>query len=233
MAYPINVTFILDKSGSMSSVREAAITGFNEYINELKQGGFHYYVTLVLFNNGIEERFTKMPIAQVPALSELTYQPEGGTALYDAVCQTLGGTVNRDQEVAENILRRFKKEDAKPETPAQADQNVVVILTDGEENASRRWRSEDFKALVERREATGRWKFVFLGANQDAWQNAQNWGFAAASVASFNNTEKGLGNAMLRTAQVTNCFSASVMSGGDVNADFFSKEDQTNLKNTK
>lgn len=219
----------------MGSVREAAITGFNEYINELKNSGFHYYVTLVLFNDELEQRFTKLPIAQVPALTQLTYLPNGGTALYDAVCNTLGSPIESSNvPLSTKILRRFEKHVpnvlSRPVDVGQ--QNIVVILTDGEDNCSRRWRSADFRSLVETREATGRWKFVFLGANQDAWANAQQWGFAEASVASFNNTTRGLGNAMLRTAEATNCFMAQVSSGAAPKS-FFSKEDQENLKDVK
>jgi hypothetical protein len=86
------------------------------------------------------------------------------------------------------------------------------------------------KTKIEELTEGGLWSFVFLGANQDAWVNAQKFGIAQMNSASFNSTDKGMKNAFRSAAVNTAAFA---MSAKDTTADFFSKEDQDNLKSTE
>ena len=201
----MHVLFILDKSGSMSSVRESTISGFNEYLKTLRNDReTEYTLTVTLFDTMMERYVSSKPLESVEPLSEKTYCPGGNTALYDAACTTI-----------------LAHEEGK-------EKKLVVIITDGEENASQKYTQDDFKRLVTRLTIDG-WKFVYLGANQDAWANAQKYGFSAQSVASFNSTVRGTQNAFSNVAVNTVAYAASA----STTADFFSEEDQAELKNIK
>lgn len=224
-----NIAFILDKSGSMGSVCEAAISGFNEYVNTLRFSKEDYNFSATLFDTKVQDFCLNQPINAVPALSSLTYRPDGGTALYDAVCSTVKRMQGEPSGLAEKILSFFRP--MKP-TEASEGMNIVVILTDGQENASTMYNGNDFKKLVESLQATGKWKFVFLGANQDAWANAKQWGFTQDAVSNFNSTVRGTANAFHVSAQSTVNYTSAV-ARGDVNAIFYSPESKLNLEKTK
>lgn len=160
---------ILDKSGSMGFIQKATIDGYNEYIGGLKDTeGAKFYLTL--FDTNVDQRIKGVEIKDVAKLDTDGYRPAGATALYDAVCETL---TKAKGKVADD------------------DKALVVIITDGEENSSREHTQQDFKKMVEELQAKGNWTFTYLGANQDAWANAQRWGFKQGNVATFNATDVG------------------------------------------
>ena len=136
--------FLLDRSGSMESCCIDTIDGFNTFIESQRQ--FGGTMTLCLFDDQFETVYEKMPIADVPQLTEYTFVPRGGTALHDAMGQ---------------VLKMNLSDDA-----------MVIILTDGDENSSRTYTSAHVKDLVNLKP----WKFVYLGANQDAVLAATNLG---------------------------------------------------------
>jgi len=136
--------FLLDRSGSMNSCREDTIQGFNSFVESQKSLGGT--MTLCLFDNEVTILYTKIPIENVVPLSEDTYVPSGGTALYDAMGHIL----------------KMKLEKA-----------LVIILTDGDENSSTKYTSLHIKDLVESKK---NWDFMYLGANQDAVLSAKRIG---------------------------------------------------------
>lgn len=202
------VTVILDKSGSMSTVQQATIDGFNEYLSGLKRDTPHAMLGLTLFNHGVQ---TKEPeqVKLVEDLTLQTYRPSGSTSLYDAVCST---------------LTRIKHKIAKDQ------KSLVVIITDGEENTSTEYTEKHLANLIKELEAKGNWTFVFLGANQDAFAKAGAWGVQAGNTANFNASAAGVG----ATFQAMSVSSAQYMRGASLKTDsFYSKEQQDQLKNTK
>ena len=113
------VTLILDETGSMQDCKGAAIAGVNEYLKTLRQKPTAVRFTLTLFNSGkLDVRHRAVPVAQVPELTELTYQPAEMTPLYDAIGRTLTAAAH--------------------EVPPES-KKLCVILTDGLENASREY----------------------------------------------------------------------------------------------
>lgn len=184
----VNVHFILDKSGSMTSVKNATISAFNEYVETLKNDKkSEYRMTLTLFDTEVVERFSNTKLLSVEKLNAENYNPDGFTALYDAVCRTVKGV----------------KGDS-----AKSDKNLVVIMTDGQENSSKEYNLEAFKAMVDEVAKDKNWTFVYLGANQDSWANAQKFGFDKGNVTNFNQSDLGIKNAMRGTAQATMCYAA-------------------------
>lgn len=201
------VSFILDKSGSMGIVRDATISGFNEYLTTLKNDAMtDYNFSLTLFDTDVIKK-ESVPIASVPALTSETYIPAGNTALYDAVCSTI------------------------KQIPNDTDKKVIVIImTDGEENASREYTQVHMRDLIKEREAKGNWKFVYLGANQDSYASAQKFGISAMNASNFNTTAGGMKATMRGVAQNTMFYSASATNNTQ---DFFSQKDQNNYNDAK
>lgn len=203
------VNFILDKSGSMSSVQDSTISGFNEYIQTLqKDKKSKYEFTLTLFDTITSQPHIQKDIKDVPSLNKETYNPDGYTALYDAVCTTIKNTKEaKNQKV------------------------LTVIMTDGEENSSKEYTQVEMKNLIEDKEKEGNWKFVYLGANQDSYAAAQKFGINPNNTANFNATARGMNMTMSTMASNTVNFSASSGAAGQ-NA-FFTSTDQDILGNTK
>lgn len=204
------VNFILDQSGSMNTVKSATISGFNEYIQSLKNDSEgEYEFTLTLFNTIVKTPYVAAPISSVEPLNTVSYQPDGGTALYDAVCMTI------------NTVKGKVKDNEK---------SVVVILTDGEENSSLKFTSRDFRDLVESLQAKGNWSFVYLGANQDAWNNANKWGFMHGNVVTYTSSLFGTQNAFTVSASATRAFNVNATNTTANSTAFFTKEQKADIE---
>ena len=151
------IVVVLDRSGSMGSIAKSTVEGFNTFLNEQKQAEGEAFMTLIQFDDRYEVNYKSMPIAEVAELIEKeTYSPRGSTALYDSI----GRTINE----------------------LQTDRDVVfVIITDGYENASKEFKGEAIKKMIETLETENKWKFVYLAANQDAIAMGGSIGIKAGS----------------------------------------------------
>jgi hypothetical protein len=161
-----HIYFILDRSGSMSSVQCDVIAGFNSYIQEQNtHNESDLEVTLIQFSNGMEVIFERKDIWDVDNLTTETYVIGGGTQLYD----TIGDTIRMAEK-----------------NKAADEQVIVVVMTDGEENGSGKYDKLSISRLIAAKQEEN-WSFVFLGANQDSYlsggsfglleENIQNWNF--------------------------------------------------------
>ncbi|HEU4683278.1 MAG TPA: vWA domain-containing protein [Nitrospira sp.] len=159
------VTLILDETGSMQSCKGAAIAGFNEYVRSLRREPAETRFTLTLFHSGrTEVRYHAVPVAHVSELDVETYRPQHNTPLYDAIGRTLAL--------------------ARQEAPKEA-KKLCVILTDGEENASREYTRAQIFAMIKSFEWAG-WTFLYLGADHDAWAAGGDLGIAGDNRISFS-----------------------------------------------
>jgi Mg-chelatase subunit ChlD len=145
------ILFILDRSGSMASMRADAIGGFNSFLADQKKVKGKANLTLIQFDHEYEQQHASTPLKDVAPLTEATYVPRGSTALLDAMGRGIS-----------DLKARAKSKDKK----------IVCILTDGQENASREFNKDKIKKLTEECQKDG-WSFVYLGANQDAMHEAQ------------------------------------------------------------
>lgn len=174
--------FILDRSGSMGGLEDDTIGGFNAVIDEHRNAPGDAVVSTILFDHVSEVLHDRVPIQKVRKLMRDDYTVRGSTALYDAV----GNAVRFISKI-----RRYLPADATPT------KTIVVIVTDGYENASRTWSLAELRKLIERKREEG-WEFLFLGANIDAEREAETLGmdrdFAATYVAD------GMGNAVMYEA---------------------------------
>jgi uncharacterized protein YegL len=165
-----NVIFIIDESGSMSTAANDVRGGFNSYVEKLRGDGNEYSLTAVKFGTTVRPLFANLALADVPQLTTANYMPLDSTALYDAI----GYAFTEAQ-------RQWYTEKA----PYGEDRVIVIIMTDGEENASREWSKDGVVAEMKLREAAGNWTFVYLGADQDAWAVASHLGFAQGNTLSY------------------------------------------------
>ena len=168
--------FILDRSGSMAGLESDTIGGFNSLIEKQKKEEGKAYVTTVLFDNRQNTVHDRIDLAEVAPMTEKEYYVGGSTALLDAV----GDTVTH----IEKVHKYIRPEDVPAHT-------MVVITTDGMENASRRWRAADVKKLVEKKKKDG-WEFLFLGANIDAVSEAARFGIDEDRAARYCNDPEGV-----------------------------------------
>ncbi len=155
--------FILDKSGSMSGLESDTIGGFNSMLKKQKVVDGDCRITTVLFDNNYELLHDRIDIRAVSEMTDKEYQVGGSTALLDA----LGRTIGKISAVQKNTAAEYR-----------ANKVMFVIITDGEENASREYSAEKVKAQIEQQKEKYGWEFVFLGANIDAVQTAGHFGIA-------------------------------------------------------
>ena len=146
---------ILDRSGSMASLAPEVINSFNEFINDQKELPGKAKVTLVLFDNQYDVVHDRIALQEMATLNKDLYFARGMTALNDAIGKTIYGVDKKRKKV------------------------IVLIQTDGLENASHEFVNEDIKALVKEKEELG-WKFVFLGANVDSFDEGMGRGIKSA-----------------------------------------------------
>lgn len=166
-----HIAVLLDRSGSMASVKDETISGYNAFIKEQKEAGDNASLSLVQFDSqGIDTLQEFTPIKAVPDLNADTFQPRGMTPLLDA----LGKTINTTGKSLEAI----------PEAN-RPDKIVFVVITDGQENASHQFSKTRIKEMIELQSGTYNWQFVYLGANQDAFAEAGAIGIQQDAAANF------------------------------------------------
>ncbi len=170
------LVFILDRSGSMAGLESDTIGGFNSMIEKQKKQDGECYVSTVLFDSESEVIHDRVKLSDVPRMTDNDYTVRGCTALIDA----LGGAIHH----IGNIHKYARPEDVPTRT-------MFVITTDGLENASRRYTSEDVKRMIEKRKERDGWEFLFIGANIDAVETAARYGIGKDRAVNYNADGKG------------------------------------------
>ncbi|MBR3868022.1 MAG: VWA domain-containing protein [Clostridia bacterium] len=155
------MVFILDRSGSMYGLEKDTIGGFNSMLRKQKKEVGGAFVTTVLFDHEYKIIHDRVPIGDVTEMTANDYQVRGSTALVDAIGKTI-------RHIA-NIHKYGRREDVPENT-------IFVIITDGMENASHEYTSDNVKQMVEHEKQKYGWEFIFLGANIDAVETAKHFG---------------------------------------------------------
>ena len=158
------LVFILDRSGSMYGLEKDTIGGFNSMLEKQRGESGAAYVTTVLFDNRVEFLHDRLPLQQVPPMTEQDYTVRGSTALLDAVGSTI-------RHIAR--IHKYAHPDHKPT------RTLFVIITDGMENASREYTYDKVKQLITHEQEKYGWEFLFLGANIDAAAEGARFGIHA------------------------------------------------------
>ncbi len=153
------IAFILDRSGSMETVRQAAIDGFNKFLLHQQATPGNTRLTLVLFDDWIETHYHSIPICEAVPLTHETFVPRNSTSLLDAIGDTM-----------EVLGQRFA---AMPEAH-RPDRVILAILTDGKENSSERFTWKQVATNISHQTQKYGWEFLFLGAGVETITNANS-----------------------------------------------------------
>ena len=164
------IAFILDRSGSMQQLVPQTLEGFNQFLRDQQALPGQARLTLVLFDDQYEVTVDAVPVAEVVPLDEQTYTTRGCTALLDAIGRTIDDLGHRLSDTQE------------ADRPGKV---IVAILTDGLENASRRYTLADINQRITHQRENYAWEFLFLGANQDAIATAVRMGIQAHNSATY------------------------------------------------
>ena len=171
----IEILVITDESGSMSKMKNDVIGGYNEFLETHQKMAGEAKITFVKFNSGYEIVHNGVNVNDVPKLNHTSYMPGGSTALLDAVGRTI-------DEVGKRLANTPEEE--KPEKV------IVVIMTDGEENASREYSSKQIADKIKEHTDVWKWEFTFIGADQNAWDTAHSLGIHNSATYDVNRTGK-------------------------------------------
>jgi len=172
-----NITILLDRSGSMSDIRDDTTGGFNSFLTDQKELPEGATLTLVQFDNEYEVNYTDIPLQMVKDLDTKTYQPRGSTALLDALGRSIINLGNR----LENI-----QEEERPEKV------TFVVITDGYENASREFTKSKIAEMIKHQKEKYSWNFIFLGANMDAVREGTSYNMDGGKTLTFQATGDGI-----------------------------------------
>jgi len=183
----LHAVLVLDASGSMEHLQSETIKSVNEYITGIVDSVEK--ITIAVFNTGMEGNEIKTKtyedLSDGVELSPADYVCGGATPLLDAVGTAVSGITD------ENAL--------------------VVVVTDGYENSSKEYTGDQIKELIKTKTAGG-WKFIYLGADQDAWGTGQSYGFEAGTNYNFVSTSDGMNDLARSLAVDTSAYAASFTS---------------------
>lgn len=220
---------VLDRSGSMSSCWDATISGLNEQLGtirhlEEKYPEQRYFVSLVVFDTEIDTIFEDKPIGKIEDFDGTEFPPRGGTALHDA----MGIGIS-------NLRVNLNKKDKKSDSISTA---LVVVMTDGWENASKEHNATSIKEIVQELEETGAWTFSYMGANQDAVLTASSFGISAGNSITYTSTAKGASTAydtltkgITSRAKMSNVSYTASAAVGDVTLDAMNLDNESFFSN--
>ena len=162
----------------MAGLEDDTIGGFNAMIEKQKRDPGEALVSTVLFDNDCEVIHDRVDIQKIEPMTRNEYYVRGCTALLDAV----GGAIHHIGNV-----HKYAREEDRPE------KTLLVITTDGMENASRKYSYDRLKAMIERQKEKYGWEFLFLGANIDAAKEAARFGINADRAANYHADHMGTG----------------------------------------
>lgn len=168
----LKIIFVIDESGSMEGTESDVIGGFNNFIDQQKSQLYgKITVSLYKFNTEGYRIFNDLPLSEIRPLTIADYNPGGLTALYD----TIGLAVTDANK------QRHSAESSEPNLV------LMVIITDGQENASRIYSSQIIKELISDREKNKNWQFIYLGTDLGSFADADSMGIKLKASSSKNN----------------------------------------------
>lgn len=183
------IVFLLDMTGSMWSIKDDTIGGFNNFVEEQRAVEGEANMTLILFNSVLyAKEYDGKDIQHVPFLTEESYKPDHNTPLLDSLGKAINETGARIEGLPEN------------ERP---DKVIFVVLTDGQENASKEFSKKQILDMIKHQQEKHKWEFIYLGANQDSFAEAGSIGFATHNIGNFVATGQGVRAAYTQSSGLT------------------------------
>lgn len=181
-----HVVIVLDRSTSMGSIRKQAVDGYNEQISQLKLDAKdpetgQVDVSLITFHSTVTEHLWRQPVEETQQAAPEDYITEGMTALHDAIGH---GITKMQQDVQDDDDTAY----------------LFVIISDGQENSSKKFSAGAIKELIESCEKTGRWTFTYMGCDKlELERVSRDLGFKMDNMAAWENTSRGTRVAMNMT----------------------------------
>lgn len=228
-----DITILLDRSGSMGSIKEATIAGFNEFLKDQQKQDGDRRLTLIQFddpphqfyanivgnimepfvskqpNDGYVVTYDNKSVNSISPLTGETFVPRGGTPLLDSIAMAINETGDRLRSLGE---------------AARPNKVIFVIITDGQENASKLHKKESILNMISHQRSKYNWEFMFLGANQNAIAEATSIGIAAASSMTYYANSVSTRNAFSSASNAVNNYSAG-NTAAFTDADYKAQED--------
>ena len=180
------IVSLVDRSGSMQSILDDAIGGFNTFLRSQQDQPGEAKLSLILFDHEYQIVHQAVDIQQVEPLNQDTYVPRGSTALLDAVGKTIDAVGERLAATPES------------ERPSQV---IISILTDGYENASQTYSKPKVAEMIKHQTEKYNWAFEFQAANMDAFAAAKELSIAPDRVVQFEATSQGVREAFAQQSQ--------------------------------
>lgn len=174
------IVCIIDRSGSMQSIASDAIGGYNAFLDDQKRFPGQARFTLILFDHEYQVAVNSTDIRHANHLNKDTYIPRGSTALLDAIGKTIDDMGARLRDTSEY------------ERPNKV---IIAILTDGQENASKKYSLVNISEMIKHQQEKYSWEFIFLAANQDAFQAASTMSINLKNTFNFAATGVGIRSA--------------------------------------
>lgn len=176
------VWMLLDRSGSMGGLEQAVVQGVNRFITEQAIEPGKCRLTIAQFDSDdpFEVLVDDVSVQKADPHALEQYQPRALTPLLDSVGRLIG--------CADHRVKQRSKAGKKPED------QTIVIVTDGYENASTDYSVSDIHNLITKRREQG-WAFVFMGANQDSYGESARLGVDPRSVQNFEASDEGVDEA--------------------------------------
>lgn len=185
------MVFIIDRSGSMSGLEEDTIGGFNAMLQEQQVVEGEAFLTTVLFDDRYELLYDHVDIQRVAPLTRDDYTVRGSTALLDAIGMT---------------IHKIKKIQRSTSEESRAEKVLFLIITDGQENASRHYTVDMIKERIEHQKQKYGWEFIFFGANMDAIAEAAKIGIAADRARNYSADACGTQSAYTAMSAISSAF---------------------------
>ncbi len=198
------VIVVLDRSGSMAGIASDMEGGFKTFLEKQKKDAGECLVTIYQFDDKFE---TVMEGVDIKNVSGLTLHARGGTALNDAVGRTI------------NLVGKRLAKTSEAERPESV---IIMVITDGGENSSREYTAQQVAEMTKHQQEKYNWKFLYIGANQDAQAVGSTIGVAAVNSLSYSTSAKGIGNTWNIAASGVSCMRAAAES-----TYFFSEQDRS------
>ena len=165
----LSIRIVLDRSGSMRGSEKSTINALNRYLNDLKKAAVKGFITLSTFDSeSIEVPINEVHVDDLKDFSTDLLQPRGGTPLFDAIGLAIFNLENIDS-VAEN-------------------KKVLVIVTDGRENASKEYNYTNIKKMINEKEESG-WLIIYLGADHDVFAQAESLNFKKEKIMKYSKVD--------------------------------------------
>ena len=169
-----HIIFLIDRSGSMSSIQKDMEGGIKEFLAKQKELPGQCTITAAQFDTSYDILHSLKPLAEV---QELKIDPRGSTALIDSMVR---------------LIKESGKELASLSESERPERVLFVAITDGEENSSREYTNATLKELIKEQEDKYNWQFTYLGANQDAFGVARGFGLSSNKSMTYNTTATGI-----------------------------------------